>query len=68
MRNKVSSEVRLETTEPCRKCSATTVEVINNPPTSKDKLTLKCTGCDRKISGNSLSLLLLEWEESNKQK
>jgi len=66
MRNKVSSVVRLETSYPCRKCGSTTVEVVNNPSSEKDKLTLKCVGCEREIKGKNLSLLLLEWDESNK--
>lgn len=65
MRNKVSSEIRLESSTSCRKCGATTIEIVNNPPSEKDKLTLKCTNCGRKITGNNISLLMIEWDESN---
>ena len=68
MRNKVSSQTRLESSVPCKNCGETTVEVVNLTKSDTKKIALKCTNCDTQIKGNSLFELLKQWEEINTEK
>lgn len=68
MRNKVSSQTRLESSVPCSKCGDTTVEVINFSKEDEFKMGLRCASCDNQIKGNSLFELLSKWEEENTKK
>lgn len=68
MRNKVSSQTRLESSVPCKNCGETTVEVVNLTKTDANRIALKCTKCNTQIKGNNLFELLKNWEEINTEK
>lgn len=68
MRNKVSSQTRLESSVPCKQCKETTVEVVNLAKGDTNKIALKCPKCGTQIKGDNLFELLSKWEEINLEK